>query len=50
MKGNTIPPSSFLKKNFNILYLISFIEGGVVMVTELAGARILAPFFWIFLI
>jgi len=45
MKGNTIPPSSFLKKNFNILYLISFIEGGVVMVTELAGARILAPFF-----
>ncbi|WP_317897078.1 fused MFS/spermidine synthase [Aurantibacillus circumpalustris] len=27
------------------LYLISFIEGGVVMVTELAGAKILTPFF-----
>src|SRR5687767_7540672 len=27
------------------LYLISFIEGGVVMVTEIAGARLLAPFF-----
>src|SRR5687767_4279 len=27
------------------LYIISFIEGGVVMVTEIAGARILTPFF-----
>jgi len=27
------------------LYFISFIEGGVVMVTELAGAKILTPFF-----
>lgn len=27
------------------LYFISFVEGGVVMVTELAGARLLAPFF-----
>ncbi len=33
------PPS------LNYLYFISFIEGGVVMVTELAGARLLAPFF-----
>ncbi|TXK75782.1 hypothetical protein FT986_09765 [Mesonia sp. K4-1] len=42
----TTQPSSFLKKiSFNLLYLVSFIEGGVVMVTELAGARILAPYF-----
>jgi len=27
------------------LYCISFIEGGVVMVTELAGAKLLTPFF-----
>lgn len=27
------------------LYFISFIEGGVVMVTEIAGAKILTPFF-----
>ena len=27
------------------LYCISFIEGGVVMVTEIAGARLLTPFF-----
>lgn len=31
--------------SLNFLYFISFIEGGVVMVTELAGARLLAPFF-----
>ena len=30
--------------SLNFLYFISFIEGGVVMVTELAGARLLAPF------
>ncbi len=27
------------------LYLISFIEGGAVMVTEIAGAKLLSPFF-----
>lgn len=27
------------------LFLVSFVEGGVVMVTELAGARILSPYF-----
>ncbi len=27
------------------LYSVSFVEGGVVMVTELAGAKMLAPFF-----
>src|SRR4051812_16580817 len=27
------------------LYFVSFIEGGVVMVTEIAGAKMLAPFF-----
>jgi predicted membrane-bound spermidine synthase len=27
------------------LYLISFIEGGIVMVTEIAGAKLLSPFF-----
>ena len=31
--------------NIKQLYFISFIEGGVVMVTEIAGARILTPFF-----
>jgi predicted membrane-bound spermidine synthase len=31
--------------SYKQLYLISFIEGGVVMVTEIAGARILTPFF-----
>jgi predicted membrane-bound spermidine synthase len=29
----------------SLLYCISFIEGGVVMVAELAGAKILTPFF-----
>ena len=38
--GNT--PVSF---DIKLLYGISFIEGGVVMVTEIAGARILTPFF-----
>src|SRR5688500_15424614 len=33
------------KIDLKILYYISFIEGGVVMVTEIAGARILTPFF-----
>src|ERR1035437_3475775 len=32
-----------LKKNF--LYGLSFIEGGVVMSTELTGAKLLAPYF-----
>jgi predicted membrane-bound spermidine synthase len=31
--------------DLRLLYCISFIEGGVVMVTEIAGARILTPFF-----
>lgn len=31
--------------NLKQLYSISFIEGGVVMVTELAGAKLLTPFF-----
>jgi len=36
----TTPQTSFKQ-----LYLISFIEGGVVMVTEIAGAKILTPYF-----
>lgn len=41
-KNTKIPhPKNYLK----LLYLISFIEGGVVMVTEIAGAKILTPFF-----
>jgi len=28
-----------------LVYLISFIEGGVVMVTEISGAKLLSPFF-----
>src|SRR5690554_6544197 len=40
IKNHHIDPPSL-----NYLYSISFIEGGVVMVTELAGARLLAPFF-----
>jgi predicted membrane-bound spermidine synthase len=37
----TVPQQPDLRQ----LFLVSFIEGGVVMVTELAGAKILSPFF-----
>lgn len=33
------------KKDLKQLYGISFIEGGVVMVTEIAGAKLLTPYF-----
>lgn len=31
--------------SYKQLYLVSFIEGGVVMVTEIAGAKMLTPYF-----
>ncbi len=39
------PATSVAQNGMRELYCISFIEGGVVMVTEIAGARILSPFF-----
>ncbi len=34
-----------MKPNHSFLYLLSFLEGGSVMVCELVGAKMLAPFF-----
>jgi predicted membrane-bound spermidine synthase len=34
-----------IQSSLKFLYFISFIEGGVVMVTEIAGARLLTPYF-----
>lgn len=34
-----------LSKSTRIFYLLSFLEGGAVMATELIGAKLLAPFF-----
>ena len=42
-KTTAVPPP--ILTGIKPLYFISFIEGGVVMVTEIAGARILTPFF-----
>lgn len=33
------------RMNLNLLYLVAFIEGGTVMAIELAGAKMIAPFF-----
>jgi len=41
----TVTPPHIVQNGMKELYCISFIEGGVVMVTEIAGARILTPFF-----
>lgn len=34
-----------VRSDLRLLYFISFIEGGVVMVTEIAGAKLLTPYF-----
>ncbi len=39
------PGPEALPGDLRQLYLVSFIEGGVVMVTELSGAKLLGPFF-----
>jgi predicted membrane-bound spermidine synthase len=44
-KNKTTEAPSRARFDVRQLYFISFIEGGVVMVTEIAGARILTPFF-----
>lgn len=46
--AKSLPQSETVSRNDasrSLLYAISFIEGGVVMVTEIAGARILTPYF-----
>jgi predicted membrane-bound spermidine synthase len=44
-RPKAVQPPVLSQLPLRILYCISFIEGGVVMVTEIAGARILTPFF-----
>lgn len=43
VRQNNVPEKSTFSLNF--LYLVAFIEGGTVMAIELAGAKMIAPFF-----
>ena len=41
----SVKPKTNTKNNNKILYFISFVEGGPVMVTEISSAKLLSPYF-----